>query len=98
MLEAFNLLKVKVGSEFVVEEATWKRLAKAVVPDISSSHLELLLRISDEGQKGHVGKEPSPLVALFPVLPKAMGNCGGGSVLERLWSMWEALGSSPSTA
>ncbi|XP_036780023.2 two pore calcium channel protein 1-like isoform X2 [Manis pentadactyla] len=56
MLEAFNILKVKVGTEFVVKEAQWRRLAKVVAPDISSSHLELLLRISDEGQKGHVDK------------------------------------------
>ncbi|XP_075419261.1 two pore channel protein 2-like [Tenrec ecaudatus] len=56
MIEAFNLLKVKVGTEFVVKEAEWRRLTKVVVPDISSSHLELLLRISDEGQKGYVDK------------------------------------------
>ncbi|XP_044628808.2 two pore channel protein 2-like [Equus asinus] len=56
MIEAFNLLKVQVGTEFVVKEAQWRRLAKVVAPDISSSHLELLLRVSDEGQKGHVDK------------------------------------------
>uniref|UniRef100_A0A8D2CPS5 Ion transport domain-containing protein n=1 Tax=Sciurus vulgaris TaxID=55149 RepID=A0A8D2CPS5_SCIVU len=56
MVEAFHLLKVKVGPESVVTEAVWKRLARAVAPGISSSHLELLLRISDEGQKGHVDK------------------------------------------
>uniref|UniRef100_A0A8I3N4L0 Two pore segment channel 3 n=2 Tax=Canis lupus familiaris TaxID=9615 RepID=A0A8I3N4L0_CANLF len=56
MIEAFNILKVKVGTEFVVTEAQWKRLAKIVMPHISSPHLELLLRISDEGQKGHVDK------------------------------------------
>lgn len=58
MTEAFNILKVKVGTEFVVKEARWRRLVKVVAPDIRSSHLELLLRISDEGQKGHVGKKP----------------------------------------
>ncbi|XP_046925643.1 two pore calcium channel protein 1-like [Lynx rufus] len=56
MIEAFNILKVKVGTEFVVMEAQWRRLAKVVAPHISSPHLELLLRISDEGQKGHVDK------------------------------------------
>ncbi|XP_007957706.1 two pore calcium channel protein 1-like [Orycteropus afer afer] len=56
MIEAFNILKVNVGAEFVVMEAEWKQLVKVVAPDISSSHLELLLRISDEGQKGHVDK------------------------------------------
>ncbi|XP_004844387.1 two pore calcium channel protein 2-like [Heterocephalus glaber] len=56
MIQAFNILKVKVGTEFVVKEAAWKQLAKVVTPDISSSHLELLLRISDEGQQGYVDK------------------------------------------
>uniref|UniRef100_A0A8C6FNY4 Ion transport domain-containing protein n=1 Tax=Moschus moschiferus TaxID=68415 RepID=A0A8C6FNY4_MOSMO len=56
MTEAFNILKVKVGTEFVVKEARWRQLVKVVAPDISSSHLELLLRISDEGQTGHVDK------------------------------------------
>ncbi|KAJ1078014.1 hypothetical protein K5549_011341 [Capra hircus] len=56
MTEAFNILKVKVGTEFVVKEARWRRLVKVVAPGISSSHLELLLRISDEGQTGHVDK------------------------------------------
>ncbi|XP_034856925.1 two pore calcium channel protein 2-like isoform X4 [Mirounga leonina] len=56
MIEAFNILKVKVGTEFVVTEARWKRLARIVMPHISSPHLELLLRVSDEGQKGHVDK------------------------------------------
>uniref|UniRef100_A0A2K5QJ75 Ion transport domain-containing protein n=1 Tax=Cebus imitator TaxID=2715852 RepID=A0A2K5QJ75_CEBIM len=56
MIAAFNVLKVKVGADFVVEEAQWRRLAQVVAPDMSSAHLELLLRISDEGQKGHVDK------------------------------------------
>ncbi|XP_058523601.1 two pore calcium channel protein 1-like [Ochotona princeps] len=56
MIEAFNILKVQVGVEFVVQEATWKRLARLVVPDLSTSHLELLWKISDEGQKGHVDR------------------------------------------
>uniref|UniRef100_A0A452R3L2 Ion transport domain-containing protein n=1 Tax=Ursus americanus TaxID=9643 RepID=A0A452R3L2_URSAM len=56
MIEAFNILKVKVGTEFVVTEARWKQLARIVMPHISGPHLELLLRISDEGQKGHVDK------------------------------------------
>ncbi|XP_023107666.1 two pore calcium channel protein 1-like isoform X3 [Felis catus] len=57
MIEAFNILKVKVGTEFVVTEAQWRRLAKVVAPHISGPHLELLLRISDEGQKGHVARK-----------------------------------------
>ncbi|XP_077192068.1 two pore calcium channel protein 1-like [Paroedura picta] len=57
MVEAFNLLKVKEGTEFVIKEDQWKNLIKLVAPDISTSHRELLLRISDEEQKGHVDKK-----------------------------------------
>uniref|UniRef100_H9GVC9 Ion transport domain-containing protein n=1 Tax=Anolis carolinensis TaxID=28377 RepID=H9GVC9_ANOCA len=57
MIEAFNLLKVKEGAEFVVKEDQWKHLVKLVAPDISTSHRELLLRISDEEQKGCVDKK-----------------------------------------
>ncbi|XP_054841352.1 two pore calcium channel protein 1-like isoform X2 [Eublepharis macularius] len=57
MIEAFNLLKVKEGTEFVVKEDKWKSLIKLVAPDISTSHRELLLRISDEEQKGLVDKK-----------------------------------------
>lgn len=57
MVEAFNLLKVKEGTEFVIQEDQWKNLIKLVAPDISTSHRELLLRISDEEQKGYVGKQ-----------------------------------------
>lgn len=56
MIEAFNLMKVKEGAEFVVKVAQWKRLVKLVAPDISTSHHELLLRISDEEQRGYVGE------------------------------------------
>ncbi|XP_008939639.1 PREDICTED: two pore calcium channel protein 1-like, partial [Merops nubicus] len=52
MTEAFNLLKEEEGGRFVVREARWKELVKLVAPDISRSHRELLLRISDEEQKG----------------------------------------------
>ncbi|XP_041877014.1 two pore calcium channel protein 1-like isoform X9 [Corvus kubaryi] len=55
MIEAFNLLKEKEGEQFVVREARWKQLVKLVAPDTSSSHRELLLRISDDEQKGFVG-------------------------------------------
>lgn len=74
MIEAFNILKVKVGTEFVVMEARWKQLARIVMPHISGPHLELLLRISDEGQKGHVGKKPWPLTFLFAVRSKMGGS------------------------
>ncbi|KAM4770911.1 uncharacterized protein WCC33_002687 [Rhinophrynus dorsalis] len=57
MVDAFNALKVKEGSEFVITEDKWKQLVKLVAPEISNSHRELLLRVSDDEQKGHVGKE-----------------------------------------
>ncbi|XP_031960277.1 two pore calcium channel protein 1-like isoform X4 [Corvus moneduloides] len=57
MIEAFNLLKEKEGEQFVVREARWKQLVKLVAPDTSSSHRELLLRISDDEQKGFVDKK-----------------------------------------
>ncbi|XP_034283411.1 two pore calcium channel protein 1-like [Pantherophis guttatus] len=57
MIEAFNLLKVKVRDEFVIQQDQWKSLVKMVAPHISASHRELLLRISDEEQKGYVDKK-----------------------------------------
>ncbi|XP_074143769.1 two pore channel protein 2-like isoform X2 [Sminthopsis crassicaudata] len=57
MIKAFNILKTQEGPEFVVKEAHWKQLVKMVAPDISNSHRELLLRISDEEQKGYVDKK-----------------------------------------
>uniref|UniRef100_A0A8C3XYP9 Ion transport domain-containing protein n=1 Tax=Catharus ustulatus TaxID=91951 RepID=A0A8C3XYP9_CATUS len=57
MVEAFNLLKEQEGEQFVVKEAQWKQLVKLVAPDTSSSHRELLLRISDDEQKGFVDKK-----------------------------------------
>uniref|UniRef100_A0A8C3EPM9 Ion transport domain-containing protein n=1 Tax=Corvus moneduloides TaxID=1196302 RepID=A0A8C3EPM9_CORMO len=57
MIEAFSLLKEEEGEQFVVREARWKQLVKLVAPDTSSSHRELLLRISDDEQKGFVDKK-----------------------------------------
>lgn len=57
MIEAFNLLKEEEGAQFVVREARWKQLVKLVAPDISNSHRELLLRISDDEQKGFIGEQ-----------------------------------------
>ncbi|XP_067148978.1 uncharacterized protein [Apteryx mantelli] len=57
MVEAFNLLKEEEGAEFVVREAQWKQLVKLVAPDISNSHRELLLHISDDEQKGFIDKK-----------------------------------------
>ncbi|XP_029767767.1 two pore calcium channel protein 1-like isoform X3 [Terrapene carolina triunguis] len=57
MIEAFNILKVKEGTEFVVQESQWKQLVKLVAPDINTSHRELLLRVCDEEQKGYVDKK-----------------------------------------
>lgn len=55
MVDAFNILKVKEGQEFVIKQAQWNRLVKLVAPDISNSHRELLLRVSDDEQKGYIG-------------------------------------------
>ncbi|ETE60402.1 Two pore calcium channel protein 1, partial [Ophiophagus hannah] len=57
MIEAFNLLKVKERDEFVIQQDQWKILVKMVAPHISASHRELLLRISDEEQKGYIDKK-----------------------------------------
>ncbi|KAM6270766.1 two pore channel protein 2-like isoform 2-T2 [Spheniscus humboldti] len=57
MIEAFNLLKEEEGAQFVVREARWKQLVKLVAPDITNSHRELLLRISDDEQKGFIDKK-----------------------------------------
>lgn len=57
MIEAFNLLKEEEGEQFVVREARWKQLVKLVAPDTSNSHRELLLRISDDEQKGFIGEQ-----------------------------------------
>ncbi|CAM9903475.1 unnamed protein product [Bubo scandiacus] len=57
MIEAFNILKEEEGAQFVVREAQWKQLVKLVAPDISNSHRELLLRISDDEQKGFIDKK-----------------------------------------
>ncbi|XP_053829806.1 mitotic checkpoint serine/threonine-protein kinase BUB1 [Vidua macroura] len=57
MIEAFNLLKEEEGEQFVVREARWKQLVKLVAPDTSNSHRELLLRISDDEQKGFIDKK-----------------------------------------
>ncbi|XP_072356176.1 two pore segment channel 3 isoform X1 [Scyliorhinus torazame] len=57
MIEAFDILKVKNGTEFVVLDSHWRQLVKLVAPEIPSSHRELLWRVSDEEQKGFVGRE-----------------------------------------
>ncbi|XP_018428489.1 PREDICTED: two pore calcium channel protein 1-like [Nanorana parkeri] len=57
MAEAFNALKVKEGSDFVITETTWNKLVKLVAPDISNSHRELLLRVSKEENQRYVGKD-----------------------------------------
>ncbi|XP_048452816.1 two pore segment channel 3 isoform X2 [Rhincodon typus] len=57
MIEAFNLLKITNGTEFVVPDSHWRQLVKLVAPEIPSSHRELLWRVSDDEQKGFVGRE-----------------------------------------
>ncbi|KAJ7404829.1 two pore calcium channel protein 1-like protein [Willisornis vidua] len=58
MVEAFNLLKEEEGEQLVVREGRWRQLVQLVAPDISNSHRELLLRISDDEQKGFVAHVP----------------------------------------
>lgn len=69
MLEAFNLLKEEEGAQFVVREARWKQLVKLVAPDISNSHRELLLRISDDEQKGFVGEQWGKSLPCYQIPP-----------------------------
>ncbi|XP_060704811.1 two pore segment channel 3 [Hemiscyllium ocellatum] len=57
MIEAFNLLKITYGTEFVVPDSRWRQLVKLVAPEIPSSQRELLWRVSDDEQKGFVGRE-----------------------------------------
>uniref|UniRef100_A0A4W3IWH7 Two pore segment channel 3 n=1 Tax=Callorhinchus milii TaxID=7868 RepID=A0A4W3IWH7_CALMI len=57
MVEAFNLLKVQHGSEFIILEADWSQLVRIVAPEIPSAHRALLWRVCDEDQKGYVGQE-----------------------------------------
>lgn len=71
MIEAFNLLKEEEGAQFVVREACWKQLVKLVAPDISNSHRELLLCISDNEQKGFIGEQWGT------AMPKGLGRSPG---------------------
>ncbi|XP_051880841.1 two pore segment channel 3 isoform X1 [Pristis pectinata] len=57
MIEAFNILKTKNGTEFAVLDSHWRQLVKLVAPEIPSSHRELLWRVLDDEQKGFIGKE-----------------------------------------
>ncbi|XP_069462951.1 two pore calcium channel protein 1-like [Ambystoma mexicanum] len=54
MVDAFNILKVKEDKDVVIKQAQWNQLVKLVAPDISNAHRELLLRVSDDQQKGYV--------------------------------------------
>lgn len=65
MIEAFNLLKVKERDEFVIQEDQWKSLVKLVAPQISASHRELLLRLSDEEQKGYMGEYQLKMLCIY---------------------------------
>lgn len=68
MAEAFNALKVKEGSDFVITEITWNKLVKLVAPDISNSHRELLLRVSKEENQRHVGEKTQVVFFFFSFL------------------------------
>ncbi|XP_078256401.1 two pore segment channel 3 [Rhinoraja longicauda] len=57
MIEAFNILKMKIGAEFVITASRWRQLVKLVAADIPSSHRELLWRVLDDEQKGYLERE-----------------------------------------
>ncbi|XP_055957374.1 two pore calcium channel protein 1 isoform X1 [Patella vulgata] len=44
---AFEILKDKVGSQYVITQETWNRLMKKILPTKSQQQLDLLLRILD---------------------------------------------------
>lgn len=92
MIEAFNLLKEEEGTQFVVREAQWKQLVKLVAPDISNSHRELLLRISDDEQKGFIGEQWGTLCSWTGEEPGIRSLVPGFCYWDSCYVMdWEGL-------
>ncbi|XP_062392597.1 two pore segment channel 3 [Sardina pilchardus] len=57
MLRAFAVLQQSgLGEEPVVSKASWNKLVCLVQPGISSAHRELLWSVSDDLNKGYIGK------------------------------------------
>uniref|UniRef100_A0A8C7MJA1 Two pore segment channel 3 n=1 Tax=Oncorhynchus kisutch TaxID=8019 RepID=A0A8C7MJA1_ONCKI len=57
MVRAFGVLQERKGEgEPVVSQACWNQLVRLVQPDISNAHRELLWSVSDDNNKGCIGK------------------------------------------
>ncbi|XP_048843367.1 two pore segment channel 3 isoform X2 [Brienomyrus brachyistius] len=56
MVQAFQLLQEPCSDEPVVMRETWNRLVHAVQPGISAVHRELLWNVSDEHNRGYIGR------------------------------------------
>ncbi|KAM4603839.1 two pore segment channel 3 [Polymixia lowei] len=58
MVRAFAVLQERreEGDESVVTQARWNQLVRLVQPDISNAHRELLWSVSDDKNKGYIGK------------------------------------------
>uniref|UniRef100_A0A8C8JIR6 Ion transport domain-containing protein n=1 Tax=Oncorhynchus tshawytscha TaxID=74940 RepID=A0A8C8JIR6_ONCTS len=57
MVRAFGVLQERKGEEEpVVSQACWNQLVRLVQPDISNAHRELLWSVSDDNNKGCIGK------------------------------------------
>uniref|UniRef100_A0A673Z2T9 Two pore segment channel 3 n=1 Tax=Salmo trutta TaxID=8032 RepID=A0A673Z2T9_SALTR len=57
MVRAFGVLQERKGDEApVVSQACWNQLVRLVQPDISNAHRELLWSVSDDNNKGCIGK------------------------------------------
>uniref|UniRef100_A0A6Q2YSW6 Ion transport domain-containing protein n=1 Tax=Esox lucius TaxID=8010 RepID=A0A6Q2YSW6_ESOLU len=57
MVRAFGVLQERKGEEGpVVTQASWNQLVRLVQPDISNAHRELLWSVSDDSNKGCIGK------------------------------------------
>lgn len=56
MVKAFKVLQVCEGNEYIVRQSHWNQLVKMVEPSISNAYRELLWSVSDDEQKGYIGK------------------------------------------
>ncbi|MGH0161197.1 UNVERIFIED_CONTAM: hypothetical protein FKN15_044694 [Acipenser sinensis] len=56
MVKAFKVLQECEGNEYIVRQSHWNQLVKMVEPSISNAYRELLWSVSDDEQKGYIGK------------------------------------------
>lgn len=58
MARAFAVLQERPedGGEPLVSRASWSRLVRLVQPDISHAHTELLWSVSDDRDRGAIGR------------------------------------------